>query len=52
MFASDINVENDSVCEKPLSSVVLEMLESIQPDDLTPKEALELLYELKVIVKK
>ncbi len=47
LFASDVNVDNDSVCEKPLSSAVIEMLESIQPDDLTPKEALNVLYSLK-----
>lgn len=47
MFSIDRQSENDSVCEKPLSSALLEMLESIQPDDLTPKEALEVLYKLK-----
>jgi DNA mismatch repair protein MutS len=47
MFTIDIQTESDSVCEKPLSSGLSEMLESIQPDDLTPKEALEILYKLK-----
>lgn len=47
MFTIDRQSENDSVGEKPLSSALLEMLESIQPDDLTPKEALEVLYKLK-----
>lgn len=47
MFASGAIDNDDSVCEKPLSSAVLELLETIQPDDLTPKEALELLYKLK-----
>lgn len=47
MFTIDRQTENDSVCEKPLCFALLELLESIQPDDLTPKEALEVLYKLK-----
>ena len=34
-------------CEKPLSHPAVELLETLQPDDLTPKQALELLYKLK-----
>ena len=45
MFAS--NTDEKSAYEKPLSSSALELLETIQPDDLTPKQALEKLYELK-----
>ena len=45
MFANKINEK--SVYEKPLSSAALEMLETLQPDDLTPKQALEMLYVLK-----
>jgi DNA mismatch repair protein MutS len=41
MFAASIQAE-----ETPQHSVVAE-LEAIQPDDLTPKQALELLYKLK-----
>lgn len=41
MFAANVVAE-----EAPLHPAV-EALESIQPDDLTPKQALELLYELK-----
>ena len=41
MFATNVVTE-----EAPLHPAV-EALESIQPDDLTPKQALELLYKLK-----
>ncbi len=41
MFAANVVAE-----EAPLHPAV-EALESIQPDDLTPKQALELLYKLK-----
>jgi DNA mismatch repair protein MutS len=41
MFSSNVEPE-----EAPLHPAVSE-LESIQPDDLTPKQALELLYKLK-----
>jgi DNA mismatch repair protein MutS len=41
MFAANVVVE-----EAPLHPAV-EALESIQPDDLTPKQALELMYKLK-----
>ena len=41
MFAADI-----MPAEIPQHPVVIE-LEAIQPDDLTPKQALELLYQLK-----
>ena len=45
MFAA--NVEAPAV---PLHPAVAE-LEAIQPDDLTPKQALELIYNLKALVK-
>jgi DNA mismatch repair protein MutS len=39
-------VSNEVNIEVPQHPIVAE-LESIQPDDLTPKQALELLYQLK-----
>jgi DNA mismatch repair protein MutS len=42
----DMFVANVEVAEAPQHPVVAE-LEAIQPDDLTPKQALELLYKLK-----
>ena len=42
----DMFVANVDLTEAPLHPVVAE-LESIQPDDLTPKQALELLYKIK-----
>ena len=48
MFAS--NTDEKSAYEKPLSSTALELLETIQPDDLTPKQALELLYKVKSLL--
>jgi DNA mismatch repair protein MutS len=42
----DMFVAGVDIAEAPQHSIVTE-LESIQPDDLTPKQALELLYQLK-----
>ena len=42
----DMFVSNEVTIEMPQHPIVAE-LESIQPDDLTPKQALELLYQLK-----
>ena len=36
---------------EPASNEALELLESITPDDLSPREALELLYKLKESLK-
>lgn len=44
----DMFFANVEVAEVPLHPVITE-LEAIQPDDLTPKQALELLYKLKNI---
>jgi DNA mismatch repair protein MutS len=44
MFAANIEV-----AEAP-QHPILTKLEAIQPDDLTPKQALELLYQLKAII--
>lgn len=41
MFAAEVKLEE--VTQHPL----IEALEAVQPDDLTPKQALELLYKLK-----
>jgi DNA mismatch repair protein MutS len=43
MFAAEIEM-----AEAPQHPVIAE-LEAIQPDDLTPKQALDLLYQLKKI---
>lgn len=45
MFA--VEVEPEVALHHPL----IEALESVQPDDLTPKQALELLYKLKDLVE-
>lgn len=45
MFAADI-----APTELPINPVIAE-LESIQPDDLTPKQALEMLYKLKDLLQ-
>jgi DNA mismatch repair protein MutS len=42
----DMFVAGVDIAEAPQHYIVTE-LESIQPDDLTPKQALELLYQLK-----
>jgi DNA mismatch repair protein MutS len=44
----DMFAANSEPAEIPLHPVV-EALELIQPDDLTPKQALELIYQLKSI---
>jgi DNA mismatch repair protein MutS len=46
MFAAPVET-----IEPPQHPVIAE-LETIQPDDLTPKQALELLYQLKEILNK
>jgi DNA mismatch repair protein MutS len=45
----DMFAANVEVAEAPQHPVLAE-LEAIQPDDLTPKQALELLYQLKAII--
>ncbi len=47
MFAYKIDEKVDE--KKVLSAELIEMLEVIQPDDLTPKEALDFLYKLKAL---
>jgi DNA mismatch repair protein MutS len=37
--------------DEPAGSPVLEALEALSPDALSPKEALEKLYELKTLLK-
>lgn len=44
----DMFAANPETVETPLHPAV-EALELIQPDDLTPKQALELLYKLKAM---
>ena len=45
----DLFASNAVAPEAPLHPVV-SALESITPDDLTPKQALEMLYQLKTLV--
>jgi DNA mismatch repair protein MutS len=47
----DMFTVNESEAELPVHPVVVE-LESIQADDLTPKQALDLLYKLKELTNK
>ncbi len=46
----DMFTANIEAAEAPQHPVITE-LEAIQPDDLTPKQALELLYELKALIQ-
>lgn len=50
LFSQNISIEIPSE-EELLPSPVLEALEALDPDSLSPKEALESLYELKKLMK-
>ena len=45
----DMFAEKNEMAEAPLHAAIAE-LEAIQPDDLTPKQALEMLYQLKALI--
>ena len=46
-----LDLLDEATTEKPVSSEALQLLEDIAPDDLSPREALELLYKLKESLK-
>ncbi|GAA4353738.1 DNA mismatch repair protein MutS [Kangiella taiwanensis] len=46
-----LDLLDEAATEKPVSSEALQLLEDIAPDDLSPREALELLYKLKESLK-
>ncbi len=50
LFASTIATAPAPI--KPVTSPVLDRLADIIPDDLSPKEALNMLYELKELSKR